>query len=94
MKSGSEMTVEEFRSIVSCCCSRDIDCVDGCVIIVSYSRAVLNQTGSGHFSPIAGYHKEKDMVLIMDVARFKVWVEMEHSTKYCVVFITRGSVNI
>lgn len=79
VKSGSEMTVEEFRSIVSCCCSRDIDCVDGCVIIVSYSRAVLNQTGSGHFSPIAGYHKEKDMVLIMDVARFKYpphWVPL------------------
>ncbi len=27
--------------------------------------------GIGHFSPIGGYHKTKDLVLIMDVARFK-----------------------
>jgi Phytochelatin synthase len=32
---------------------------------------VLGQTGSGHFSPIAGYHAATDSVLILDVARFK-----------------------
>lgn len=35
--------------------------------------------GSGHFSPIGAYHAEKDMVLIMDVARFKYsphWVQL------------------
>lgn len=40
----------------------------------------MNQTGTGHFSPIGGYHREKDMVLIMDVARFKYpphWVPLE-----------------
>ena len=41
------------------------------VLIVSYSRSVLSQTGSGHFSPIGGYNTALDMVLIMDVARFK-----------------------
>jgi hypothetical protein len=41
------------------------------VMIVSYSRTVLSQTGIGHFSPIGGYHPSSDMVLIMDVARFK-----------------------
>lgn len=37
------------------------------------------QTGSGHFSPIGGYHAGKDMVLILDVARFKYpphWVPL------------------
>lgn len=29
------------------------------------------QTGSGHFSPIGGYHARRDMALILDVARFK-----------------------
>lgn len=41
------------------------------VMIVSYHRPKLNQTGSGHFSPIGGYNEAEDMVLIMDVARFK-----------------------
>ena len=31
-----------------------------------------NQTGDGHFSPIGGYDPENDLLLIMDVARFKV----------------------
>lgn len=38
------------------------------------------QTGSGHFSPIGGYHTGKDMVLTLDVARFKYpphWVPLE-----------------
>lgn len=37
------------------------------------------QTGGGHFSPIGGYHAGKDMVLILDVARFKYpphWVPL------------------
>lgn len=37
------------------------------------------QTGTGHFSPIGGYHVGKDMVLILDVARFKYpphWVPL------------------
>ena len=49
------------------------------VIIVSYSRKALNQTGDGHYSPIGGYHSETDQVLILDVARFKYpphWVPL------------------
>jgi len=42
-----------------------------CVMIASYSRRVLNQTGDGHFSPIGGYCAAQDLVLILDVARFK-----------------------
>lgn len=41
-------------------------------IAVSYSRASLGQTGSGHFSPIGGYSAMNGgMVLVLDVARFK-----------------------
>jgi glutathione gamma-glutamylcysteinyltransferase len=50
------------------------------VLIASYSRRILGQTGSGHFSPLAGYHEEQDRVLILDVARFKYsphWVRVE-----------------
>lgn len=28
-------------------------------------------TGDGHFSPVGGYHEGKDLVLILDTARFK-----------------------
>jgi glutathione gamma-glutamylcysteinyltransferase len=47
--------------------------------VVNYSRKHLNQTGDGHYSPIGGYHRAKDMVLILDVARFKYppyWVSI------------------
>jgi len=40
-------------------------------LVVNSSRKALNQTGEGHFSPVAGYHSESDMCLVMDVARFK-----------------------
>lgn len=40
----------------------------------------LLQTGTGHFSPIGGYHAGRDMALILDVARFKYpphWVPLK-----------------
>ncbi len=49
------------------------------VIIVSFSRSELDQTGEGHFSPIGGYHPQRDLVLVLDVARFKYppyWVRL------------------
>jgi len=52
----------------------------GTVVIVSYDRAAMGQTGSGHFSPIGGYHAARDLVLVLDVARFKYpphWVPAE-----------------
>jgi hypothetical protein len=48
-------------------------------IIVNFSRKFLGQTGDGHFSPVGGYHSEKDLVLILDTARFKYppfWVPL------------------
>lgn len=42
-----------------------------CRIVVSFSRGVLQQTGDGHYSPIAAYHQKSDTCLVLDVARFK-----------------------
>jgi len=50
------------------------------VVIASYDRRELEQTGAGHFSPIGGYHAGRDLALILDVARFKYpphWVPIE-----------------
>ncbi|HET8931864.1 MAG TPA: phytochelatin synthase family protein [Polyangiales bacterium] len=50
------------------------------VLIASYDRASLGQTGSGHFSPVGGYHAQRDLVLLLDVARFKYpphWISGE-----------------
>eukprot|EP01041_Mallomonas_annulata_P005126 gene5126-10250_t len=73
---ASDMTENAFRELVIQICSQKV--IDT-ILIVSYNRAILNQTGSGHFSPLAAYHSEQDMVLIMDVARFKYpphWVPL------------------
>lgn len=48
-------------------------------MLCAYSRAALGQTGDGHFSPVGGYHAGRDLVLILDVARFKYpphWVPL------------------
>jgi glutathione gamma-glutamylcysteinyltransferase len=50
------------------------------VLIASYSRSALEQTGAGHYSPIGGYHAGEDLALVLDVARFKYppyWVKLE-----------------
>eukprot|EP00557_Chaetoceros_sp_GSL56_P011845 CAMPEP_0176485990 /NCGR_PEP_ID=MMETSP0200_2-20121128/5332_1 /TAXON_ID=947934 /ORGANISM="Chaetoceros sp., Strain GSL56" /LENGTH=538 /DNA_ID=CAMNT_0017882667 /DNA_START=171 /DNA_END=1785 /DNA_ORIENTATION=+ len=49
-------------------------------LAVSYDRQVLQQTGRGHFSPIAAYDKVSNHVLILDTARFKYtphWVPLD-----------------
>ncbi|HKO46154.1 MAG TPA: phytochelatin synthase family protein [Polyangiaceae bacterium] len=50
------------------------------VLVACYDRSALGQTGSGHFSPIGGYHRARDLALILDVARFKYpphWISVE-----------------
>lgn len=74
MRANSDLSLDQFRSIVkhSCATSNEI-------VVLNYSRKVLGQTGDGHFSPIGGYHEENDMVLLLDVARFKYpphWVRL------------------
>jgi glutathione gamma-glutamylcysteinyltransferase len=40
-------------------------------ITINFYRKSLQQTGTGHFGPIAAYNKKRDMVLLLDVAKFK-----------------------
>ncbi len=50
------------------------------VVVASYDRAALGQSGVGHFAPIGGYHAPRDLALVLDVARFKYpphWVSAE-----------------
>lgn len=70
-----EAHINLFRNVVSDVCSSTEK-----KLVVSYNRATLLQTGTGHFSPIGGYHAATDQVLIMDVARFKYpphWVPLK-----------------
>jgi len=49
------------------------------LMIAEYHRQKLEQKGVGHFSPIAAYNEQADMVLILDVSRYKyppVWVKL------------------
>lgn len=69
--------IDKFRKLVE---QISMDDQAETFIVVNFSRKILNQTGDGHFSPIGGYHKEKELVLIMDVARFKYppyWVPIK-----------------
>ncbi|KAG8085588.1 hypothetical protein GUJ93_ZPchr0010g7578 [Zizania palustris] len=71
---AGQVTVHDLRRyLVRCASSQD------CHLIASYHRKLLGQTGTGHFSPIGGYHAGQDMALILDVARFKYpphWVPL------------------
>eukprot|EP00467_Chlorarachnion_reptans_P004396 CAMPEP_0114516504 /NCGR_PEP_ID=MMETSP0109-20121206/17364_1 /TAXON_ID=29199 /ORGANISM="Chlorarachnion reptans, Strain CCCM449" /LENGTH=511 /DNA_ID=CAMNT_0001696899 /DNA_START=47 /DNA_END=1582 /DNA_ORIENTATION=+ len=81
---ASESNIEEFRRTVM---QITADSEDSKVagqenrkfIVVSYTRKGLQQSGSGHFSPLGAYDPEGDMVLVLDVARFKYpphWVKL------------------
>lgn len=66
--------LEAFRAVLTACARGER------VLIASYDRSALGQTGSGHFSPVGGYHAQRDMVLLLDVARFKYpphWIRTE-----------------
>jgi glutathione gamma-glutamylcysteinyltransferase len=48
-------------------------------VVAAYARPVLGQTGGGHYSPVGGYHRGRDLALLLDVARFKYpphWVPL------------------
>jgi glutathione gamma-glutamylcysteinyltransferase len=49
------------------------------MVVGAFDREALGQTGTGHFSPIGGYHAARDLALVLDVARFKYppyWVSI------------------
>ena len=56
-----DRTEDQFREHIKTACS-----TEGLHLVVSFSRKMLGQTGDGHFSPIAGYHAGRDLVLVMD----------------------------
>ena len=58
--------IENFRKTIKSFTKQDES-----ILTLFYSRKVLNQTGDGHFAPVGGYHPNKDLVLILDTARFK-----------------------
>ncbi len=71
----TERSLSEFRQDVK----RITSTAHGIHMAAAYSRKVLGQTGDGHFSPIGGYHPQRDLVLLLDVARFKYpphWVPL------------------
>jgi glutathione gamma-glutamylcysteinyltransferase len=77
--SAPHYTLEEFRKDIQQTLDSRFN-KENAILVSSFSRAALKQTGDGHFSPIAAYHQEKDQVLILDVARFKYspyWVSIE-----------------
>jgi hypothetical protein len=53
---------------------KDLEFVSSSVnthMVVNFSRKAMKQTGDGHFSPIGSLNIHKNMVLILDTARFK-----------------------
>jgi glutathione gamma-glutamylcysteinyltransferase len=78
---ADDSTVDAFRDAVknACVMADEQDSNTEAILVVSYSRAVLGQTGTGHFSPVAAYDSVSDSVLVLDTARFKYgvhWVSL------------------
>ena len=70
---GSDLTVDQLRKIVKSTLTNPHQRV-----MADFDRKVLNQAGSGHFSPIGAYDSKSDSILILDVAKFKYppfWVK-------------------
>lgn len=87
---GSDSTYDDFRRAVRRTCAEEEEGEPSSspssspspssFLVVSYTRAVVGQTGTGHFSPIGAYDEASDRVLVLDTARFKYgphWVPLE-----------------
>ena len=73
-RADSQATETSLREVI-----REVTRRTDRVVVATYSREALKQTGDGHFSSIGGYNPERDMVLMMDTARFKYpphWVPL------------------
>ena len=74
LQRGDPNNLASFRAAIASAAGGDG------VLVAAYDRSALGQTGSGHFSPVGGYHRARDLALILDVARFKYpphWVSVE-----------------
>ena len=65
LKRANPSNVEHWRAALRLAAS------GAAVVVAAYDRTSVGQTGSGHFSPIGGYHAAKNLALVLDVARFK-----------------------
>lgn len=71
---GDTSSLDDWRDALAIAASGEA------VVVAAYDRAAMGQTGSGHYSPIGGFHRARDLALILDVARFKYpphWVSAE-----------------
>eukprot|EP01080_Neovahlkampfia_damariscottae_P010833 gene10833-3453_t len=72
---GMNLSLSEFRSTM-----KQNLLLNDHFVILYYDRKIVDQEGSAHISLLAGYNEDKDMLLLMDVARFKyevAWVNTE-----------------
>lgn len=79
---ASASTVAGFREAVASATSRQVRLGRNVTSVVAFNfnRPALAQEGEGHWSHIGAYHEERDMVLVMDVAKYKYppfWVPVE-----------------
>lgn len=71
---AQDTSVDDFRQMVLAASQSETF-----TLALAYSRKILNQTGSGHYSPMGAYHAPSDHLLILDCARFKYrphWVPL------------------
>ena len=74
----NQSSLSLFRSCVQACSLQN-----NTLLTVNFNRKTLGQTGSGHYSPVAAFNANRDMALVLDVAKFKYdsyWCSM--STLY------------
>lgn len=72
---GFNKGIEAFESAVKRTCASQKE-----VLAVSFSRQLLQQTGTGHFSCIGGYCEASRQVLLLETALFKYpvyWVSID-----------------
>jgi hypothetical protein len=69
---GDQLSLDQWRALLR----RSLADPDD-RLLVNYARPALGQRGGGHISPLAAYDPGQDMVLILDVARYRypsAWV--------------------
>ncbi len=75
MTKASDIDLEDFRNLVK----KTLKTKDQ-ILIVDFFRPSLGQVGGGHYSPVAAYNEQQDLVLVMEVSRYKhppFWVKTE-----------------
>ncbi|KAM3174681.1 hypothetical protein ACTXT7_010057 [Hymenolepis weldensis] len=63
-------TIDTFRSHLLSLCSQSLS-TSGTILVVSYDRNAVNQTGNGHYTLVGGYHPKRDLLLVLETAAFK-----------------------